>query len=340
MKLGVMAALFAKLSFLDAVKYCQRVGLDAIELPAGGYPGDQWDLLTILQDKQRLATNKKILDDHGIKVIGIACHGNPIHPNKTIANAHIAAHDNAIRLAGEFGTDVVINFSGCPGGCEGDKTPNFVTCPWPDEFGAASKYQWDRVMIPFWSKKNGEAEAAGVKIAFEAHPGMVVHTPEDIIRLRKAAGKNLGANIDPSHWFWQGIDPIAATRTLGAEGCIFHVHGKDVMINPFANGTCGVLDVKDYGKVLDRGWYFVTVGCGHGNEFWVPFIYTLDAYGYNGVVSIEHEDGQRSANEGFEFAVDYLKRILIREKPGTADWHGKDAAKAAAAALAPAEASA
>jgi len=314
-----MSALFGGMKLKDALGYCQKVGLDAIELPAGAYPGDPWKLNGITKDKKKLARVKKLLDDHGIEVQGIAVHGNPVHPDKRIAKAHQTAHRNGILLAAEFNT-VLINFSGCPGGCATDKTPNFVTCPWPDEFGKAAEYQWNKVMIPFWSRENKFAAKHGVKIAFEAHPGMVVHTPEDIVRLRKAAGKNLGANIDPSHWFWQGIDPVAATRYLGKNKCIFHVHAKDCEVIAANEGHVGVLDIKSYGDVKNRGWVFRTVGYGHGDDFWKPFISTLALYGYDGVLSIEHEDSLMSTNEGFEKAVNYLKGIILREKAGGAWW--------------------
>ncbi len=128
MKLGVMGALFGGMRLNAALDYCQKVGLDAIELPAGGYPGDPWKLNGIHKDKVKLAKLKQKLADRGLEVQGIAAHGNPVHPNKRIAKAHQVAHRNAVLLAAEFDT-VVVNFSGCPGGCATDKTPNFVTCP-------------------------------------------------------------------------------------------------------------------------------------------------------------------------------------------------------------------
>jgi len=319
MKLGVMSAMFGGMELKDALAYCQKVGLDAIELPVGCYPGDPWGISTVTEDPAKLAELKKMLDDHGIEVQGIAVHGNPVHPDKALAEADAAAHRKAVLVAAEFET-VVINFSGCPGGCAEDKTPNFVTCPWPDEFAKAADYQWNEVIIPFWSKENDFAAEHGVNIAFEAHPGMVLHTPEDIVRLRNAAGKNLGANIDPSHWFWQGIDPVAATRYLGENKCIFHVHAKDCEVIKYNEGHVGVLDIKSYGDVKDRGWVFRTVGYGHGDDFWKPFISTLALYGYNGVLSIEHEDSLMSVNEGFEKAVEYLKPKILREEAGGAWW--------------------
>ena len=319
MKLGVMAALFGQMKFDDALAYCQQLGLDAIELPAGGYPGDPWKLNGIAKNKKKLAALKEKIASYDLEVHGIAVHGNCVHPNKKIAKDHQEAHRNGVLLAKEFKT-VVVNFSGCPGGCATDKMPNFVTCPWPDEFAQAADYQWNKVIIPFWKKENDFAAKHGVKIAFEAHPGMVVHNPEDIVRLRKAAGKQLGANLDPSHFFWQGIDPVESARYLGENKCIFHVHAKDCAIDARNAGIVGNLDIKSYGDVKNRGWVFRTVGYGHGDEFWKPFISMLRTYGYDGVISIEHEDSLMSLSEGFEKAIEYLDTVIITQKVGKAWW--------------------
>jgi len=319
MKLGVMGALFGGMKLDDALDYCQKVGLDAIELPAGAYPGDPWNIVGIHRNKKRLRQLKAKIADRGLEVQGIAVHGNPVHPDKRIAKAHLKAMEEGIPLAAEFKT-VIINFSGCPGGCKTDKTPNFVTCPWPPDFEKAADYQWNQVMIPFWTKWNNVAKKYGVKIAFEAHPGMTVHNPEDIVRLRKAAGKQLGANLDPSHFFWQGIDPIEAARYLGENKCIFHVHAKDCEIDPKNSGITGNLDIKSYGDLKGRSWVFRTVGYGHGDDFWKPFLSMLRRYGYDGVISIEHEDSLMSMGEGFEKAVEYLKPRLLAEPLGAAWW--------------------
>ncbi|MCL2700123.1 MAG: sugar phosphate isomerase/epimerase [Phycisphaerae bacterium] len=319
MKLGVMSALFSQMKLDDALDYCQKVGLQAIELPAGAYPGDPWKLNGIAKDKKAVAELKKKVAARGMEIAGIAVHGNPVHPDKKISAPHVEAHRNAVLLAAELKT-VVINFSGCPGGAPGDKCPNFVTCPWPDDFSKAADYQWNDVLIPFWSKENDFAKKHGVKIAFEAHPGMTLHNPEDIVRLRKAAGANLGANLDPSHFFWQGIDPVEAARFLGENKCIFHVHAKDCAIDPRNSRIIGNLDIKSYGDVKNRAWVFRTVGYGHGDDFWKPFISMLRLYDYDGVLSIEHEDSLMSLNEGFEKAVTYLKGIMLTQKTGAAWW--------------------
>ena len=319
MKLGVMGALFGGMKLDDALDYCAKVGLDAIELPCGAYPGDPWKLQGIWRNKAKLKQLKAKIADRGLEVQGIAAHGNPVHPNKRIAAAHYKAHREGVMLAAELNT-VVINFSGCPGGAPGDRTPNWVTCPWPDDYTAIAEYQWNKVIIPFWKRENDFAAKRGVKIAFEAHPGFVVHNPEDVVRLRKAAGKNLGANLDPSHFFWQGIDPVEAARFLGENKCIFHVHAKDCAIDPRNSGIVGNLDIKSYGDLKGRAWIFRTVGYGHGDEFWKPFVSMLRIYGYDGVISIEHEDSLMSTNEGFEKAVEYLRGVIIQQKAGAAWW--------------------
>lgn len=321
MKLGVMSAGLGGMGWERALDYCQSLELEAIELPVGCYPGRPFfDPEAVLKDK---AAQRRIIADckaRGLEIRGLAVHGNPVHPDPKIAKAHAHAHDVAVQLAPKLGTDVVINFSGCPGGSRKDTTPNWVTCPWPPDFGAILKYQWEEVLVPFWTKRNAAAARAGVKIAFEAHPGFCVYNPETVLRLRAACGKQLGANLDPSHFFWQGIDPVEAARVLGDAKCIFHVHGKDTGIDPHNTRVNGALDTKSYGDLHKRSWVFRTCGYGHGDEFWKPFISMLRVKGYDGVISIEHEDSCMSVQEGFEKAVAYLRGVLIKEKAGAAWW--------------------
>ncbi len=321
MKLGVMGAGLGAMGWEKALDYCKKVGLDAIELPVGAWPGKPFfDPQEVLGNP---AAQQKIKDDvkkRGLEVIGLAVHGNPVSPDPAQREAHLKDHDTAVRLARKLGTDVVINFSGCPGGSPADKMPNWVTCAWPPEFGKILEYQWNEVLIPFWTKKNKEAENEGVKIAFEAHPGFSVYNPETILKLRASCGTQVGANLDPSHFFWQGIDPVEAARVLGDADCIFHVHGKDCGIDPGNMRINGVLDTKSYGDLHERSWVFRACGYGHGDEFWKPFMSMLRCKGYDGVISIEHEDSYMSVQEGFEKAVSYLRGVMIKDKPGGAWW--------------------
>ncbi len=321
MKLGVMGAGLGAMGWEKALDYCRKVGLDAIELPVGAWPGKPFfEPQEVLNSP---AAQQKIKDDvkqRGLEIIGLAVHGNPVSPDPAQREAHLNDHDVAVRLARKLGTDVVINFSGCPGGSAADKMPNWVTCAWPPEFGKILDYQWNEVLIPFWMRKNREAAAEGVKIAFEAHPGFSVYNPETVLRLRASCGTQLGANLDPSHFFWQGIDPVEAARVLGDADCIYHVHGKDCGIDPANMRLNGGLDTKNYGDLHERSWVFRACGYGHGDEFWKPFVSMLRCKGYDGVISIEHEDSYMSVQEGFEKAVSYLRGVMIKEKAGAAWW--------------------
>src|SRR5262249_4072431 len=167
---------------------------------------------------------------HGLVISALSCHGNPVHPDSAVARVHERAQDVAVRLAPKLGVDVVCTFSGCPGGAPTDRTPNWVTCACPPEFRQILDYQWNQVLVPYWQRKATEARNDVVHIAFEAHPGFAVYNPETILKLRRLAGDNLGANLDPSHFFWQGIDPVEAARVLGDAGAIYHIHAKDVAL--------------------------------------------------------------------------------------------------------------
>jgi sugar phosphate isomerase/epimerase len=217
-----------------------------------------------------------------------------------------------------MGIKTVINFSGCPGGSDDDKYPNWVTCPWPEDYSKIYEWQWEKKIIPYWSKEAKFAKEHGIRLAFEMHPGFAVYNTESMLKLRKNCGNNIGANFDPSHLFWQGMDPIMSLRQL--KGAVYHVHAKDCRIDEHNTKINGVLDMKSYGDEINRSWIFRTVGFGHSEDFWRDFVSTLRLIGYDGVLSIEHEDSLMSSVEGLRKAVDFLKGIIIREKPGPMHW--------------------
>ena len=319
MKLGVMASGIAHLGWERALAYCQKLGLAAIEIPCGVYP--KHHLLNaegLLNDATGRQKVKDDLERHGLVISALSCHGNAVHPSPDEARRHEHAHDVTLRLAAMLGVDTICTFSGCPGGTPGDRTPNWIITPWPTEFAKALEYQWNDVLVPFWQRKSNEARDEGVRIAFEAHPGFCVYNPETLLKLRKLAGDNLGANFDPSHFFWQGIDPVEAVRALG--DAIYHVHAKDTAIDSHNTRINGVLDTKSYVDVKNRSWVFRTCGYGHGDEFWKPFVSMLRAQGYDGALSIEHEDSFMSWEEGFQKAVTYLRGVMLHEKAGAAWW--------------------
>ena len=224
------------------------------------------------------------------------------------------------RLAEELGINKVITFSGCPGDCPTAKYPNWVTCAWPDEYPKILDYQWNEVLIPFWTKQLEACRSHGVtKVALEMHPGFCVYNTETMLKLRAAVGDTIGANFDPSHLIWQGIEPVAAIRALGS--AIFHVHAKDTKVDKYNTAVNGVLDTKHYGDEIHRSWVFRTVGYGNDAQYWRDMISNLRLVGYDDVLSIEHEDSFMTNEEGLEKAVRFLKDSVISEpKPGGMFW--------------------
>ncbi len=122
-----------------------------------------------------------------------------------------------MKLAALLEVPVVNVSSGLPAGCPGDKSPSWVTCPWPPHNLKMLDYQWNTVAIPYWKAAGKLAQEHGVKIAIEPHPGFLVYNVETMLRLREAVGPVLGCNLDPSHLFWNGVDVPAGHQEAG--GC-------------------------------------------------------------------------------------------------------------------------
>jgi sugar phosphate isomerase/epimerase len=306
------------MSLDDVLKKLKSLNIDTVELGTGNYPGDPHCKLSMLDNNTELIEFKKKLADNGFSISALSCHGNPIHPDAERAKRDQEVSRKTILLAEKLGVPVVIDFSGCPGDSDQAKYPNWVTCPWPPEYLDVLDWQWDKKVAPFWSERGKFAADHGIKIAVEMHPGFVAYSPETMLRLREIGGAAVGCNYDPSHMFWQGIDPIKAIRVLGDS--IFHVHAKDTQIYDFNLPRMGVLDTKKYTDERNRAWIFRTVGYGHGAEWWTEFVSTLRMYGYDYVLSIEHEDSLMSPEEGLTKAAGFLNSLVIKQQPAAAWW--------------------
>ncbi|HEY7032259.1 MAG TPA: sugar phosphate isomerase/epimerase [Thermomicrobiales bacterium] len=319
MKVGIFAVLFAQRPFEEVLDYIKEAGCEAVEIGCGAYPGDaHCKPKELLADKQAQKRFKDAVTSRGIDISALSCHGNPLHPNKEIAGAHDDLFRDTVRLAAQLGVGTVITFSGCPGDSDTAKYPNWVTCPWPTDFSDLLAWQWNEKVTPYWSEAGTFAKDNGVRVAIELHPGFVAYHTESFWRLREIGGDAIGVNFDPSHLFWQGMDPLVCVRELG--DAIYHVHMKDTWLDQPNIRRNGVLDTKRYTDEVHRSWIFRTVGYGHGAEFWRALISELRLAGYDGALSIEHEDSLMSTNEGFNRAVKFLKESVITEKPGAAWW--------------------
>ncbi|NGM83230.1 sugar phosphate isomerase/epimerase [Paenibacillus sp. 7124] len=321
MKLGVFLVLFGGRKLEEALDYVAEKGVKAVEIGTGGNPGKRHcDPQLLLEDERALKEFKRAVESRGLVISALSCHGNPLHPQQELAQKDHEDFLNSVKLAEKLGVPVVNTFSGCPGDHEGAKYPNWPVAPWPNDFQEVLKWQWENKIIPYWTETGAFAAEHGVKIGLELHGGFSVHTPATLLRLRAAAGEVIGANLDPSHMWWQGIDPVQAIHILGREGAIHHFHAKDTVIDPINVNKYGLTDMQTYDNMLDRAWQFRTVGFGHDLKTWADIISALRLVGYDYVVSIEHEDGLMSINEGFSKAVDNLNQVLIQEQLGEMWW--------------------
>jgi len=318
MKLGVFTPLLSQLPLKEVLEKLSKLDIHTVELATGNYPGNAHCDLGMLEDAAALDAFKGELEERGFSISALSCHGNPLHPDAAQAKAAQEINRKTILLAEKLGVTEIVDFSGCPGDSLEAKAPNWVTCPWPPEYLDVLAWQWEKVVIPYWVERAKFAADHGVRVAIEMHPGFVVYSPETLLKLRSIAGPSIGCNYDPSHMFWQGIDPIAAIRILG--DAIFHVHAKDTQMYSANLMRTGVLDTKPYTDERNRGWIFRTCGYGHGAEWWKEFVSTLRIFGYDNVLSIEHEDSLMSPEEGLTKAAQFLQGVVIQEKPTAAWW--------------------
>ena len=320
MKVGVLTVPLSGQPLPQALEYLRSIGVEALEIGCGGYPGKgHCNPEELLSDKSKLKLFKDTIEEYGMPISALGCHGNMVSPDKAAAERYRRDFDNALKLAEELGINKVITFSGCPGDCPDSKYPNWVTCFWPDEYPKILDYQWNEVLIPFWEKQLEVCRSHGVtKVALEMHPGFCVYNTETMLKLRAAVGENIGANFDPSHLIWQGIEPVAATRALGR--AIFHVHAKDTKVDKYNTAVNGVLDTKNFADESNRSWIFRSVGYGNDYAYWKDIVSALRMVGYEGALSIEHEDSLLTPLEGLDKAITFLKEVLVYQPKMTEMW--------------------
>jgi len=319
MKIGVFSVLFGSKPFEETLDYLVELGVEAIEIGTGAYPGNAHaNPSALLRSERRLMEFREAIRRRGLIISALSCHGNPLHPQTRTARAHHDVFLQTLELARRLEVSTVITFSGCPGGDPKATQPNWIVSPWPPEFSAMLAWQWKERVKPYWKDTARACRAAGVRVAIEMHPNFVAYNPETMMRLREIAPRVIGCNFDPSHMFWQGVDIVTAIRTLG--DAIFHVHAKDCRIDRPNVMRNGVLDAKSYTRELERSWIFRTVGYGNDALVWKDIVTNLRLVGYDHVLSIEHEDSVMSGAEGLRKAVAFLKDIVISEPAGEAYW--------------------
>ena len=308
MKIGAFLACFDGWKLDDALSFLTGAGAEVVELSSFGrsvavdYTLD--GLLASAEQRDELLGR---FAAHGLEISSISCHGNPLHPNQSIATTQIELFRDTVRLASNLGLSTVVDFSGCPGDNPNAVFPNWVTCAWPDDYPQILKWQWEERIIPYWKDTVTYCADLGIRVAIEMHPGMSVFNPRNLMRLREAVGATVGANLDPSHLIWQHIDVPAAIRYLG--DAIYHVHMKDCELRPNNHAQVGVLDTTPFSDWSNRGWLYRTLGYGRDPEFWKQFVTTLKEVGYTGNLSVEHEDVLYDAKDGTGKAIKLISAI-------------------------------
>lgn len=318
MQLSVVNGVFGGMTLDESLKFLSEHGVHQLELGVGGYPGTvHADAKKLIHDEAGRNALVETFKKYNATISAIAVHGNCVHPNKGIAAKFEEDFKAACVLAGQIGVKRIVTFSGCPGSDSAAQQPNWVTCAWPPEYLDILDYQWNQVLIPYWQEAVKFAAENGVeKIALEMHPGFCVYNPETLLKLRAAVGPMIGANLDPSHLIWQGMDIVDVIYYLG--DAIYYFHAKDTEMNMSNVRKNGVLDTKHYGDIANRSWVFRTMG--YGTDNWKRILSALKVVGYDDSISIEHEDGLMAPMEGLEKAIDYLKGIIIEGKAGQMWW--------------------
>jgi len=315
MHLGAISTVFVNLSLREAARRMHELGLKSLEIGAGGYfPKSHCDPARLLADPAALDSFRATLAEFDMDISALAMHGEPLSPDPRIAEAYDREFRQACIVARKLGVNRITLVAGLPEASPGDKAPNWILFSFPPRNLEMYAWQWEQRLIPYWKEHGKIADDHGVRLCFELHPGDMVYNPETLLRLRDAVGPIVGCLLDPSHLFWQGMDPIEVVRAL--EGIIYHVHAKDLLVDRHVTRVNGVLDPKDFFQLSkNRSWNFRTVGYGHSGKFWRTFISTLRLIGYNDVLSIETEDPLTEPEESLGLSVGFLNKILLRKEP-------------------------
>jgi sugar phosphate isomerase/epimerase len=304
---GLYTDSLSELPFERALDIAAGCGIGSIEIATGGQSSaPHLDVEGLLESAPARARFLDAFASRGLRIAALNCSAWPMHP--VVGEAHARVIEQTLRLATELGVTKVVTMSGCPGDGPSATTIGWTWYPWPDDAVALGRRNWDTA-VRFWSEMDRLAERCGVtSIAFELHPLHVVYNAPTLLAFRAEVGDRIGANLDPSHLFWQGMDPIAVIEALGP--AVAHVHMKDTEIRGDQVALAGVLDQRPFSRPEERAWTFRTVGRIHPVPYWSALLAALRAAGYDDSLSIEQEDPYTSQEAGVREAAAYVTALL------------------------------
>jgi sugar phosphate isomerase/epimerase len=325
MRLGAYTACLHDRPLPQALQILADLGLDSAEINAGGFvPAPHLPVRQLLSSGAARDDYLGLFAAKGITLTALNVNGNPLNPDPAVGPKHAADLRQAITVASLLGVRRVVAMSGLPAAHPGGRVASWVVNPWDSQYLDVLDYQWHEVAIPFWTDIDARARDADVTVCIEMHPHNLVFNPATMQRLATAINAtHVAAELDPSHLFWQGIDPIAAIGRLG--GLVRNAAAKDTRINAENLRVHGVLDDR-FRRVPDDqhptglggrntlnrwpedpSWQFVAVGRGHDQRFWAAFLGALAEVDPGMAVNIEHEDAELGQIEGLRLAAENLK---------------------------------
>jgi sugar phosphate isomerase/epimerase len=325
-EIALMSASMLDRSWERMLDAAVAYGITQIEACAGGHiPTVHYDPVRLARDPDGLARFRASLEERGLSLCAFSCHGNPLHPDTERARSDHADFLATCEIAEALGVRHVSLLAGLPAGAPGDRTPNWIlTAAFPG-LGAIHEWQWRERVLPYWREAAAVADAHGVVLCIEPHSADVVYNTPTFRRLRDEIGPAIGMNFDPSHLWWQGMDPIAVVEAVGPD--IRTCHVKDAWLDRRRIERDGVVSPLEYDRWDERPWTFSTPGYGHDELFWGRLVLALRRAGYSGTLSIECEDPFLTPDDTLAASVAMLRRVLPDEEPPPVDWASRVAFK-------------
>ena len=316
-RIGVVTEPLAGEPLIDVMNWLVRdvPEVTDLEIGTGAYaPTGHCDMALMLRDAGARARWFAEIKTRNLRLAALNCWGNPLHPDAAIAAKHDSDLRDSIRLAAELGVDRIVALAGCPAGVPGEATPHWAAGGYLPYLENIHERQWTDVVGTYWTSLADFAERThpDLMICLELHPGSISYNVKTFEQLA-SFGKAISANIDPSHFFWMGMDANQVVRRLGAR--CGHAHGKDVAFQADRLALNGLLDNRWPKPPEEMPWNFATVGHGKDAGWWTAFLADLAAAGRVTTIAIEHEDPFVEPHLGIAEAARLLAGSVARLKP-------------------------
>jgi sugar phosphate isomerase/epimerase len=319
LRIGLFDDGLAHLNRLEAFRWCAERRIDRIEMGVGGWAqARHLDLDALLREPAQRTRLLGELAEHGLGLSCVNAAGNPLHPDPAVGDRHRALLRGAIELAAALGVDRVVTMSGCPGGRDEGHTAVFAPWPLVPDDEPLWEWQYQQRLAPFWRDLGAWArsQAPDVMICLELHAGASAYNTASFLRIAEAGGANVGINLDPSHFWWQGIDPLCVIEELGPR--IGFAHAKDTLVHPDRVRRNGLIEFRHPVDPDVATWHFAAVGSGHSAGEWAQLLDALVAAGYDGDLSIEHEDPRYAPEQGIEASLAGIREALGQAREAAA----------------------